>query len=251
MKPISSVGPLLFSLALLSLGCTPPSTTGATPPDSKNSTGTSAEPGKTTENKPDPGSVPSELKHDGFAYNGFGRTTPVSYLFSKVQGDKGEKGTQSAELKEVKDGTAAYTVNRTGSLEAIGREELLVKKDGVYLVSTSLGSPESPVMLMPASVKPGTVWDYSYELTTSGGGKMSFKGKARALQNESLKVAAGTFDTLLVSETAEMNNAGTKGTVSSKTWYAKDIGVVKMKMEVKDQTGKIVTSTIELSSTQG
>lgn len=250
MKPISSA-PVLLALALLAAACTPPGTTADRKSDDPKTPSNGATPGESASKTPDISTVPADLKHDAYSYNGFGRTKAVTYLFTKVQGDKPEEGTQSAELKEVKDGAAAFTVNRTGSLEAIGREDLLVKKDGVYLVSTSLGSPKDPVMLMPATIKPGSVWDYSYELTTSSGDKMSFKGKARAMQMEKVTVKAGAFDTLLVNETAEMNRGGVKGTVSSKTWYAKDVGVVKMKMEVKDSGGKIVTSTIELSNTGG
>lgn len=201
-------------------------------------------------------SVPAELKHDGYAYNGFDRSTPLTYLFARIEGDKPEEGTQTSELTSVEKGQAAFSVKRTGSLMAIGNEELLVKADGVYLVSTSLGSPEQPVKLMPSEVKPGTVWNYDYELNTTTGSKtgtskMRFKGTARAEKEEKIKVAAGEFDTIQVTETAQMDNAGVKGTVSSKSWYAKGVGVVKMKMEVKDNKGRIVTSTIELSGTGG
>ena len=237
-------------LMALAIGCAPnnPATSGTGTTGSGTSTTTTG--GDAVQ------SVPPELKHDGFEYNGFDRTAPLTYLFALVEGDKPEEGKQTSELKSVEKGQATYSVKRTGSLMAIGDEELAVRPDGVYLVSTSLGSPQSPVLLMPAVLKPGTVWDYNYELNTTtpsktGGSKMHFKGKARVEKEEKIKVAAGEFDTLMVSETAEMDNAGAKGTVSSKSWYAKGIGVVRMKMEVKDSKGAIVTRTIELSDTGG
>lgn len=244
----------VIGLALVVSGCGPsnsgpapgPSTGGA--PTGTGTTGQANGTARLT--------VPDELKHDGYAYNGFAKTTPLTYLFTRLEGDKPEEGTQTSELTSVEKGQAAYSVKRTGALMAIGDEDLMVKPDGVYLVSTSLGSPEKPVMLMPAEVKPGTVWDYDYELNTTTGSKtanskMHFKGKAKAEKEEKVKVAAGEFDTLMVSETADMDNAGVKGTVSSKSWYAKGVGVVRMKMEVKDSKGRIVTSTIELSGAGG
>ena len=238
---------LLIGLA----GCTPqasPTDRGATG-DKTNTEGpgkgkTNGEPGL-----PDPAAVSTELKHDAFAYNGFDRRTQLTYLFSQFQGDTAKQGTQMSELKSLTSDVAAYSVKRSGSLDQIGDEELEVRPDGVYLVSTEQGSPNIPVRLMPSVVKPGTVWNYDYVLTTTQGLKMTFKGRAKAEKETKLKVAAGEFDTLMVTETAEMDKGGTKGTVSSKTWYAKGVGVVQMKMELKDSSGKIVTSTVELSGT--
>ena len=233
-------------------GCNPPASPIANPSvksDSTPGTGTTGT-GSEKANTPVPSPIPTQLQHDAFMYNGFNKTTQLSYLFSQYQGDTPKTGFQTSVVKSVAPSLATYSVKRSGSFDLVGDEELEVRPDGVYLVSSDQGSPSKPVRLMPATVRIGTVWDYDYILT-KGDVKMSFKGKARAEKEVKLKVTAGEFETLMVSETAAIDKGGTKGTVSSKTWYAKGIGVVQMKTELKDSNGKIVTSSIELSGTGG
>lgn len=194
-------------------------------------------------------SVPVDLKHDAYSYNGFDRVKPLTYLFAQVQGDKPTTGTQVSELKTSDKDSATFLTKRTGSLEFLGEDEVLVKSDGLYLVSTSQGKPEKPVRQMPAKLTVGTVWDYEYNLLSNAGKKMYMKGKARVEAEEKIKVTGGEFDTLRVSETANLDNDGSKAEVAMKTWYAKNLGIVKMKMELKTSTGRLITTTMELSGT--
>lgn len=245
---VRSVG-IALVVAMCLNGCNP--VADSVKVDSSKSGSTTGSTTKNGETKvPDSSSIAAELKHDAYSYNGFDRMTQLSYLFSQYQGDAAKTGFQTSVLKSVSPDVASFSVKRSGSFDLVGDEELEVRADGVYLVSSDQGSPAKPVRLMPASVKVGTVWEYDYALS-KGDIKMNFKGKARAEKEVKLKVSAGEFDTLLVSETAQIDKGGTKGTVSSKTWYAKGIGVVQMKTELKDSGGKIVTSTIELSGTGG
>lgn len=248
MKNLRFLLPLSATLlALVMGGCNP--TAKPLEPGPKSGNGSTENGGKDGSTAPtDASSIASELKHDAFSYNGFEGKKKLTYLFSQYKGETPAPGSQTSVMKSATPTVAAFSVKRSGSLDVIGDEELEVRTDGVYLVSTEQGSPAEPVRLMPSVVNVGTVWNYDYALTTAGGIKMGFKGKARAEQEVKLKVKAGEFDTMMVSETAEMDKGGTKGTVSSKTWYAKGIGVVQMKMELKDNTGKIVSSTIELSA---
>ncbi|MBS1723267.1 MAG: hypothetical protein JSS66_09980 [Armatimonadetes bacterium] len=231
----------LFAVAFVLGGCTkgpdtPAGPKGTPPAGSETKGGTATGP-----------SIPADLKHEAYAYNGFERTKGLKYLISRIEGEKPEEGTQVSEFKGLANGAATYLVKRQGSLLFMGDEELIVKPDGVYLSSSAAGSPKQPIRVMPAKVDPGTVWDYDYELTTPANGKATFKGKARVEKIEKVKVAAGEFDGLLVVETATMEMSTGKGTVSSKTWYAKDVGVVQMKLEVKDPNGKIVKTSFELA----
>lgn len=250
MKPNPSTL-LVLSIAVLSLslgGCNP----SAKPvePGSGSGTGTAGKDGKgegSGSSTPTVESISAELKHDAFAYNGFEGNKKLTYLFSQYKGETPEAGSQISELKSASPTAAAFAVKRSGSMDKLGDEEWEIRPDGIYLISTEQGSPAKPVRLMPSVVHVGTEWNYDYVLTTPTGQATNFKGKAKALQEVKLKVKAGEFDTMLVSDTAVMDKGGTKGTVSGKTWYAKGIGVVQMKVELKDNTGKIVSSTIELS----
>lgn len=251
MKTAKSVFTLTSVLAMaLSLTACQQQSNSATPPTGPSAKGTpGSEPGKSSDSPSVALTVPEDLKNDAYRYIGFDKTTPVKYLFSRVQGSKAEEGTQVCEVKSVDKDTVTIQVKRSGALEDLGTEEFLVKKDGIYLVSTLKGKPDAPVMQMPAKLEVGTVWDYNFPLSGEGGSKMTLSGKARVEAQEKVKVVAGEFDTIRVSETANLDNNGAKATVSMKTWYAKDIGVVKMKMEMKNQSNNIVTSTMELSST--
>jgi len=233
--------PYLLTLAALAVGCN------NSPAAKVEGTGGTSKGGSTADGTPAPPTVPADYKHDAYQLNGFDRTKPLKYNFVQVVGESPKAGTQESVLKTVDDKGAHYTVKRGGALDAIGDEELLVNAGGVYLVSTSLGSPKEPVLLMPAKISVGTVWDYDYVLTMQSGDSLTFKGKAKVEKDEKVKVPGGEYDCLLVSETASMDRGGNKGTVSSKTWWSKGTGVVKMKMEVKDAKGKIVASTIELA----
>ncbi|MBS1713159.1 MAG: hypothetical protein JST30_02355 [Armatimonadetes bacterium] len=235
--------PFLLALAAFAVGCNNGPTAKIV------GSGGQAKADPSADGKPAVPTVPADYKHDAYELNGFERTKPLKYNFVQVLGESPKSGTQESVLKTVDEKGAHYTVKRGAALDAIGDEELLVNAGGVYLVSTSLGSPKEPVLLMPAKVTVGTVWDYDYVLTMQSGDTLTFKGKAKVEKEEKVKVPGGEYDCLLVSETASMDRGGNKGTVSSKTWWSKGTGVVKMKMEVKDAKGKIVASTIDLAGT--
>jgi DUF3108-like len=245
MQITKSIRLIGLGAAVCLAGCGPSTTQANT---SSGQGGASAgTPGPNATSEPPAPTVPEALKYASYVYNGFDRSGPLTYLFAKIQGDQPTEGTQVTALKSVKDGIASFEVTRTGSLQRLGDEDLLVKPDGIYMERSSVGTPSAPVKVMPTDFKIGTVWDYDYVLNTPDGKKIRFKGKGRVEKEEKVKVAAGEFDTLMTTETATMDNDGVKGSVSSKSWYAKDIGAVKMKMEVKDSKGQILQSSLELA----
>ncbi|MCW5937690.1 MAG: hypothetical protein KIT11_10345 [Fimbriimonadaceae bacterium] len=241
----------LLLLAASLAGCAPKDDTGiatGAEPKTESTSGAAGTTSGTETATPDVSAIPEELKHDAYAYSGLSVQKPEKYLFARVEGEKPEAGTQTTTFKGMKDGVATFSVSRDGSISNLGTEEMEVHKDGVYLVSSSLGKPEKPVMVMPANLKPGDTWSDKYELATAADDrKIQFTGTSKVEDGGKVKAAGKEFDTLVVVQTLDMNNAGTKGNVSSKTWYAKDIGVVRMRMELKDDKGKVVASTIELA----
>lgn len=234
-----------LALGIVAFGCQ----NGAAPtasgdPKSPTEAGAKPEPAK-----PSFSDVPETLKHEAYAIYGFGAEGPLEYEFVRAEGQPPVPGTQDNELISVKDGEATFSITRQGALSALGGEEWAVKADGVYLVRSDLGTPEKPVLAMPADAKPGAVWDSDYVLTDPAGSKITFKGKSKIVGNEKAKVKGGEFDAVLVTQTGSITSKDMSGTVSSKTWYGKGLGIVRMRMEVKQTTGekagKIVTSTIE------
>jgi hypothetical protein len=197
-----------------------------------------------------PKSVPEALKHEAFQYFGLGNPGPVKYTFVRVEGDKPEEGAQTAELKAVERDSAAFVVRRDGALTALGTEDIVVKPDGVYLVSSTLGSPEKPVLVMPAKLDPGSTWGGDYVLRSSDGSEIKYKGKSKIEKRENVSIGGKSYETVMVSESAELEIAGSKRTVSGKTWFAEGVGVVRMRLEVKTPDGKLVKSSIEIAESK-
>ena len=203
--------------------------------------------GKSGVTETTPKTVPDSLKHEAFEYFGLGNTGPVKYTFVRVEGDKPESGTQSVELKAVGDGIADFVIRRDGALSALGVEDVQVKPDGVYLVSSTHGSPEKPVMVMPSKLEPGATWGGDHTLKSPDGSEVKYSGKSKFEKKETLTVAGKSYETILVSESAELELAGSKRSVSGKTWFASGVGVVRMRLEVKTPDGKLVKSSIEIA----
>ena len=247
-KPVALICSLA-ALALLTAGCQPKGAAGTPPTGGSGDTASSSAGGNGQGSSEATVQVPESLKHDAFRYIGFDHKKPLKYSYVKLQGTAPEEGSQTCVIKSADKDAADVLVERDGSLKELGTEEFQVKPDGIYLVSTQQGKPDKPVMQMPAKLPVGTVWDYKFPLTGKSGEKMTLTGKAKVEAVEKVKVEAGEFDTIRVTETATLDFNGKPSTVSMKTWYAKDVGIVKMKMEMKNEKGDIVTSTMELSGT--
>jgi hypothetical protein len=230
-----------LALGLLAVGCQ----NGASPTASTDGKSPSEAGAKPEPAKPSLADVGEALKHEAYALYGFEAGGPLKYEFVRAEGQVPAAGTQSNQLVSAKDGEALFSVTRDGAMSALGGEEWSVKADGVYLVRSDLGAPAKPVLAMPADAKAGTVWDTDYELTDPAGAKISFKGKSKIVGSEKVKVKGGEFDAVLVTQTGSIKSTSMEGTVSSKTWYGRGVGVLRMRMEVKQPEGKIVTSTIE------
>jgi hypothetical protein len=190
------------------------------------------------------------LKHAGFDYLGFGRTEPYTYEFSKMEGVTPVSGVQTTELVDASDKAAKYQVLRTGGLEELGSEDFEVRADGVYSTRMSLGTLEKPMLIMPADVSVGKTWTGEFTSTDAAGRKVTFKVTNKAEKEEKIKVKGGEFDALLVTTNgtisiAEEGKTGT-GTVSTKTWYSKGVGQLRMQLELKKPEGSNVKSFVEL-----
>ncbi len=239
---------LLLAVALFgaAAGCQPgttamdPKTDGAKAGKEPGATGTPEAP------KPDVSAIPASLRHDGLAYSGLDRSGPLNYLFARVAGEKPEPGAYSVKFEGVEGAVAKFSTTRDGSLAALGSEQIEVREDGVYLTGSSVGTPKSPVKMLPAKLEVGTVWDDTYEMTDQAGTAVKYSGKSKVEKAETLTIGGKSFETLLVTQGAEMVRGSDTSKVASKTWYAKGYGAVRVRIELKGQGGAIVTSTIDI-----
>jgi hypothetical protein len=225
-------------LAMLVAGCGPAATNEAKPSptaDSKTGGGETAS-----------AEIPAALQHDAYTYNGLDCKDELVYEYIAQKGAEPLEGRQFVEGPEQKDNKALFTVKRSGSLSELGDDEVEVREDGVYLVGGSKSRPAKPSLLMPAKLGEGTEWDTDIELA-DGPGKVTLKGKNKASAVEKVKVKAGEFDAILVTQDSKLDTSGTKDDVTAKTWYAKGVGVVKMTLELRRADGTIHTSSIELA----
>lgn len=224
-------------LALALAGCAPkaPEVAGA---------GATPKPGETPAEKSFV--VPDELKNDAYVYYGLGNTEEMAYEMVQGKGMAPQEGMQTMRAKsDAKDGKMAFLTVRSGGMSGMGDEELSLEKDGLYLTFGSEISPTEPSLVLPSKLEVGTSWETDTTMTSTNA-TVKMKGTSKVVKSETIKVKAGTYETLLIIQTAEADNNGEKGTMSAKGWYAKDVGVVKMNLEYKQADGQVVTTTLEL-----
>lgn len=191
-------------------------------------------------------SVPAELQTDAHDYYGLGNRQTLTYEIVLGKGMAPQEGTQTTTpTGDAKDGKMTFETRRTGGLAQLGDETLSLQSDGLYLVAGSKVSPTKPALALPASLEVGKSWTDDTEMSGPGS-SITLKGVSKVEGKESVTVKAGTFETLLVVQTAETVTNGSKGKVSQKTWFAKGIGVVKLNFELKQENGEILTTTLEL-----
>jgi hypothetical protein len=192
-----------------------------------------------------------ELKHSGADFLGLKEPGTLTYKFSQMEGLPPERGEETTTLVEAGADKAVFDVTRTNALMLLGSETVEVRKDGVYIIKTSLGELKTPALSMPADVKPGAKWTSSLELTRPNGDVMTMSTSYEALREEKITVEAGEFDSLVISGKGEIKVTPKDGAASttpwtSTVWHAKGIGHIRMSQEAKNAEGKPVKQYMEL-----
>ncbi|HEX3152643.1 MAG TPA: hypothetical protein VHR66_31515 [Gemmataceae bacterium] len=111
--------------------------------------------------------------------------------------------------------------NKVSATEVIG-----VTKDGVVRYSVNNVAADAPILFLPTD--PDTTKEWTID--TKGGGQ-ALKGKFTA-SKEKVTVPAGTYDTIHV-KGADMTVGSTTSNIDY--WFAKDIGIVKLKFTLGSQ----------------
>lgn len=240
------------SLALLVIGCNQAPTTAAkTPEPAKDA-------GATPKAAPTLSSVPEELKTDGFQYYGLGSTKTLTYAM-KTEGSS-RTGTQSVTMKEMLDGTTPImTVSRDGALLDMGKEEIAVKKDGIYMVSGSFGPVSPEMMVLPAKLDLGTTWTVKSTMKSEPSREIEMSSTFTVTAKEKVKVEAGEFEAIKVVAKGTIKQKIDEGggkirevttPLNADAWYSKEIGTVKLSATTTTKDGKPQTSVVELAKTE-
>jgi hypothetical protein len=190
--------------------------------------------------------VPAELKTEGYAYYGLEHGQPIEFEVVMPKSTTAETGSATTKLTAVKDGVATFITERTGPLESLGAEELIVKKDGIYNTKIG-GQPVEPVQLvMPADVHVGKVWASKGKIKLQNGQTFTQDMQFKVAGQGKVKTKAGEFDALRVTAQGEIRVGDKRSQSNITAWYVKGLGTVKMEITTSNPPGKM---TVEATKT--
>jgi len=194
---------------------------------------------------PSASELPASLKHEGYEYEGLANSKPMDMELVQGGANNVITGSQSITLKEVKNGVATYTVERTGGLSVLGSEIWSLESDGIYTTSSSLASLSPRAMELPASPKPGMTWHFHLK-SDNPDNKMDVENNCKVIGFEPVTTKARSYEKALL---VEQNGSGTlrnqKVRTVSRIWYVKGIGTVKAQVKDSLPDGKSQTLTIQ------
>lgn len=231
-----------FSLLLLLVWVAGCSSTGSNTDGSSSTSTSNAGKGPTPKTAAD---IPESLKTDAYHYYGLSNSNPVKMQLT-VPGAKGpQPGEQTIAFKELKDDAAVFLTTRSGSLEGLGTEEVSLEKDGIYILSSTVGDIGGKSLEMPSDLKPGTTWSKPSEVKRNDGSVSKYDATFKVIGTEKVKTKAGDYDALLITSDGPAEVNGQKLRMKSKNWYAKDVGVVKVEIETAPTKGSPQRIVIE------
>jgi len=188
--------------------------------------------------------IPEELKTDAFRYYGLSNSKPLRMQVVRAGADP-LSGEQTFTQKEVKPNAAVFTTTRTGSLQDLGMEEVSAEKDGVYVLSSTIGDIGGKSLELPAQLEKGKTWKRLTKVTRSDGTVVSYDAGFKVVGTEKVKTPLGEFDALLITSDGPAQIGTMKTRMMVKSWYVKDLGPVKIISTLTPTSGPAQTMTIE------
>ncbi len=188
---------------------------------------------------PAPVVVPDALKTAAYEYKGLEDPKMLTYT-AQLNPELGpEDGTETAILKEIKDGNAIYNVERTGSLSLLGTDTLELSPAGVSMTASSRGVLDKPSLELPADIAVGKEWASTSNMEM-GSKKFSADSTFKVVREEKVTTEAGTFDCLVITSSMKATISGSTiasengvATTELTAYYAKGVGMVKMDATTK------------------
>ena len=225
----------------------PPTETPATAPKPDTKVATADSPKEPTAPS-DP--VPADIKTEGYEYSGVGHTGAIDMELTMSTTKDVITGSQTVALKEVKDGKAVYSIDRTGGLASLGTEEWTLSKEGVFTSKSSMMDVGDKAMELPAVPKPGMTWKV-HTKSDQPTVKMDMNITFKIVGKQSISTKGGKFDDALL---VEQDGVGTlqskKVRTVSQNWYVKGLGLVKANMKTTNPDGKTESLTIQETKSQ-
>lgn len=178
---------------------------------------------------------PSELLHEGARYFGAPFEKPIS--FRVTGGGETLTDTRTLRVLSVKDGVAKVEATWKGKMaQQVGSEVYEINKKGIYATAIRGVSIEPKIFFLPASLTKGKTWTTKYSFSSPIMGNLSIESKYKIVGEEKVTVSLGTYDAIVVSETGTLKGENITMNISSRSYFAEGIGIIKL---VSTQKGKV------------
>lgn len=169
--------------------------------------------------------VPNELKGSGYDYYGLANDQPVD-LELTMDDNQVKTGSQTTVLKAVRDGKATFEQTRTGGLDQLGHDELVLSKDGIHVTNSSIAKVDPTNLEFPFDPQPGFTWT-SHDKIDDPGQHFDVTSKLVVEGFKDVDTKGGRKHALLVTSSGKGTQNGVPVRIDTQTYYVKGFGVVK------------------------
>ncbi|MGI8923312.1 MAG: TapB family protein [Fimbriimonadales bacterium] len=195
--------------------------------------------------------LPAELKTRALKFMGYPFEKPIRYKVTGL-GTEAHEGGREITAEEPKNGKITITSAWTDGLATVLPDEVLVAtKEGIRSTMIQGSKIEPPPLFLPADLKPGLAWKSTFRFERPGD-KAKFQATThwRIVGTEKVTVPLGTFDAIVVKESASIKGAAGKVEQIGKSWYTDGVGLVKAVHESVSSapTGKPSKNTITITA---
>jgi hypothetical protein len=206
---------------------------------------------KTTSTAPTPEAekpkpvLPETLKSEAYRYYGLSNEKPLDMeVISRAQPGSTTTGAQLNTLSAVEGSVATYQISRTGNLQAqLGNMEVTLESDGIYVKSSDIAQVGKHDLEFPNTVTPGFKWSSRTQVTQPNR-EIDLTVDSKIVGVVKLKAKSGDVDALLVTSGGKGKVLGQPTRMESKSWFVKDVGMVRSEMKTSGEKGKSQTVTI-------
>jgi hypothetical protein len=239
--------PKLFVVAaacLLLIGCKPAGPTVAS--STGGSTASTSGTGGTTPTAPAPklSDLPASLKTDAYDYYGLGNDQPISFEWTTSTDTTVHTGSQTFVLKSIGDKEAVFDADRTGGMADLGSEQLALRPDGVYVLSSDKAKITGDRLEIPNELTPGKTWR-NHQVVVLDGRTMDVTNDWKVVGMQKFSTKAGSYEGLLISTTGKGLVDNKKVTIETKMWLVKGRGALKYALTMTMPGGEKRTVTVQ------
>lgn len=180
--------------------------------------------------------VPPEFRTDAFEYYGLGNKGIMNLEMKAPEAGVTTGSQEFRQLRVTGDGVI-FAINRTGNLGGMtGANEVIAKRDGIYVISSSMAKVTEPQLELPADLSPGKTWSTTVEVDQPSN-QMKLTTTNRVVRTESVTTPVGTYpDALLVTSEGQGVMNGSNVKLSQRAWFVRGRGSVKSEISVTQGT---------------